>query len=136
MNSFFASDTPAVPSEALVEAHALAEASRVYTRGDFLADLRAEFDTCYKIVQAKNQDYGAKADPFRNFRGAELVGVPNDQAVLVRMSDKMARIATLLEKAREGQGAAVSDESVEDTLRDLANYALILLLFIRHGDKL
>lgn len=41
------------------------------------------------------------------------------------MGDKLQRIANLLE--REAQ---VKDESVDDTLKDLANYSLILLAYL------
>jgi hypothetical protein len=40
------------------------------------------------------------------------------------MSDKMARIATLLKSE-----AQVTDEKLKDTLQDLANYAMILQMY-------
>lgn len=47
---------------------------------------------------------------------------PGD-AILVRMSDKVNRLATLLGKP----GAAQVDESIEDTLADLGAYAILYL---------
>lgn len=51
-----------------------------------------------------------------------------DFGVLVRMSDKLARLRNLY---TTGNGADVRDESVEDTLMDIANYAVIMLAWRR-----
>jgi hypothetical protein len=51
-----------------------------------------------------------------------------DFGVLVRMGDKFARLKNLY---LEGQGGDVRDESVEDTLMDIANYAIIMLAWRR-----
>ena len=45
-----------------------------------------------------------------------------NQAILIRLSDKFFRLKTLLQS---GSAAQVSDESIEDTLLDLANYCLM-----------
>lgn len=51
-----------------------------------------------------------------------------DYGVLVRMSDKYARLRNLYVN---GAGGDVRDESVEDTLMDIANYAIIMLAWRR-----
>lgn len=51
-----------------------------------------------------------------------------DLGVVVRLSDKMARLRTLYQT---GAGAEALDESIEDTLMDLANYAIIALAWRR-----
>jgi phosphoglycolate phosphatase-like HAD superfamily hydrolase len=66
----------------------------------------------YEIYRMKNADYG---DSFRKVRGI----VPN--AILVRLYDKLFRLETLLKGAKR----QVKDESVRDTLMDLANYAIM-----------
>lgn len=63
----------------------------------------------------KNGDYG---DSFAKTR--EIV--PN--AILVRLHDKLNRVTALL----SGTKQQVNDESVDDTLLDLANYALMELV--------
>lgn len=76
-------------------------------------------DICDEEVETfirKNTDYG---DSFANLRRA----LP--EAVLVRIYDKWSRLATLM---RPGATAQVNDESIEDTLADLANYANMELL--------
>ena len=96
------------------------------TNREFVASIRNIFQECLVIVEAKNKDYGGDIDALNNFRLSEHVGIPMTQAILVRMSDKLARIGTLLQKE-----AQVKDESIEDTLKDLANYSVILLTVIR-----
>lgn len=82
-----------------------------------------------EITRAKNHDYtGSNADPFANFKAVETSGVcSTEQGFLVRMHDKMARIASFVQKGV----LQVKDESVEDTLLDLANYSLLLAGFIK-----
>lgn len=96
------------------------------TRDEFLHQLQAEYDKCVEISRAKNSDYAQGDDPFANFRACESLGIDAATGIMVRMSDKFSRVANLLK--REAQ---VQDESIEDTLRDVANYAIILLLLIR-----
>jgi hypothetical protein len=77
------------------------------------------------IVRTKNADYGTSKEPFSNFLGSELLaGVPVERGMLVRMSDKFIRIRNLMDRP------AATDESVRDTLIDLANYALILAIWL------
>ncbi len=49
-------------------------------------------------------------------------------SMLTRMHDKMGRLDNLLGRAQENN---VLNESIEDTLLDLANYALITILEMR-----
>lgn len=63
----------------------------------------------------KNADYG---DSFVKVRQK----YPN--SVLVRLNDKLNRLEVLMGKS---QRAKVKDESIEDTLLDLANYSLMEL---------
>lgn len=74
-----------------------------------------------EIYRKKNNDYG---DSFALLRNE----IPN--AILVRVFDKYNRLKTLLST----KGRKVQEESVDDTLMDLANYA-ILELIERRGDK-
>jgi hypothetical protein len=71
----------------------------------------------------KNRDYG-NGNPLGNFMTAEDLGVDPFLGVLIRMSDKWTRICSL---TKQGQHH-VKDESIEDTLLDLANYSLLALV--------
>lgn len=78
-----------------------------------------------EITQKKNADYtGGAENPFANFLGiGNLVSTPNaiEIGFLTRMSDKIARIGSYV-----SQGTLqVKDESVQDTLKDLANYCAL-----------
>lgn len=72
-----------------------------------------------EIIKKKNCDYGAEDDCFANFRMFGEIGFA------VRLSDKLSRIKTLLTRGT----AEVKDESVEDTIQDMANYCLLLLAY-------
>lgn len=76
-----------------------------------------------EICKAKNSDYaGASSDPFANFTRVESLGIcKTEVGFLTRMTDKLCRIASFVAKGT----LAVKDESVEDTLLDLANYCLL-----------
>lgn len=69
----------------------------------------------HDLYVRKNADYG---DSFRKVRE----DIPN--AILVRLSDKMNRLKTLMTKPK-GESPMVTDESIDDTLMDIANYALL-----------
>lgn len=98
------------------------------TQGQFIKEIREIYDDCVSIVERKNNDYAADHDPFKNFRFSELAGVSVEKAIIVRMLDKMSRISNLIENGKE---IKVKDESVEDTLKDLANYSAILISYLR-----
>lgn len=76
------------------------------------------------ITRAKNTDYtGAVGDdPFSNFNRVGSLGVcSTEQGFMVRMLDKYMRINSFVQKGFLN----VKDESVEDTLLDLANYCIL-----------
>ncbi len=96
-------------------------------------DMEETFSKCLATSVRKNADYagtGPNADPYKNFRGSEFVGVDPARAILVRMMDKMSRVSNLL-----SQEAQVKDEGISDTLEDLVNYAAILKSFIKNNPK-
>lgn len=70
------------------------------------------------IYDRKNADYGNSFD-----KSLDEFGLV---ASVVRMSDKMERIKSLTNKEAE-----VKDESIEDTLIDLANYAIMTVLWMK-----
>ena len=82
-------------------------------KADRLEKLMAEMLEIYK---AKNKDYG---DSFsESFEEFGLI------APVVRMNDKMNRIKSLTKKGDR----QVKDESLRDSLMDLANYALMTVV--------
>ena len=93
-----------------------------WDRAQYLAEFDALTTQMHDITLRKNNDYGGADDPFKNFREFGSLGI------LVRMSDKFARLKTALHEKRELQ---VKDETVEDTALDLAIYSLLLICWLR-----
>jgi hypothetical protein len=89
-----------------------------------------------KTHDTKNRDYAdSQSDPLANFRECEDFGIPAYLGVLTRMSDKWKRIKNLARRRYMGRGGpAVADESMLDTLRDLAVYSLICIELIEELD--
>lgn len=75
------------------------------------------------IYERKNQDYG------NSF--SQSVAEHGPIAGIVRIGDKYNRVKQLLMSKTP---AAVNTESVRDTLRDLANYAIMLAMEIEDTD--
>lgn len=70
---------------------------------------------------------GDNPDVWCNFRGTEGFGVPAPVGALIRASDKFLRVQSLIKNpAHEMVG-----EAIEDTLMDLAAYALITICLLR-----
>ena len=87
---------------------------------DRLEQLTEQLIETYK---AKNKDYGDSfADSFKEF------GITS---AVVRMNDKMNRIKSL----SKGGDRQVKDESLSDSLMDLANYALMTVIELENEDE-
>lgn len=82
---------------------------------------RHVFNRAAKIIEAKNHDYGADNDPFRNFHKHGSLGIE------VRLSDKWARFEGFLKRGL----LKVKDESVEDTIIDIINYLILWMAYRR-----
>lgn len=83
-------------------------------------------DELEEMHLSKSHDYGSANDPLANIRnGAEFVGIEPWRAAMVRLSDKVTRLASYNRTGR------LNHESVEDSLLDLASYALLTLLLFR-----
>ena len=89
---------------------------------DLLRDFDLAIEKVKTTVHAKNADYGREGDPWSNFRLAEHFGVADvETAIMVRLLDKVSRIANLTKKE-----ASVKSETIQDTLLDLSAYTLLL----------
>ena len=96
-----------------------------WTRKEYLENFAGITKEMLELTTKKSNDYASADDPFRNFRAFEEFGI------LVRLSDKFSRLRTALYDRKD---MAVSDETVEDTILDLATYAVLLLCY-RRGAK-
>lgn len=82
-----------------------------------------------RMHDRKGQDYGRAGDSFANVRGSEDFGIPGWVGALVRANDKMRRLQNA------ASGASLANESVEDSLLDLAVYAVIALILYREAAR-
>jgi hypothetical protein len=104
-------------------------------RDDVHPTSQAFFDLCDSLKEMhrrKSRDYGCPSgeDPLANIRnGAKFVGIPSWKGAMVRLSDKVTRLAAYNATGR------LENESLEDNLADLASYSLLALLLHReeHG---
>tara|TARA_B100001250_G_C19536124_1_gene672607 strand:- start:388 stop:720 length:333 start_codon:yes stop_codon:yes gene_type:complete len=74
---------------------------------------------CVQLFDTKQQDYGSE-----NIKAGGELGIS------VRLQDKVSRMRHILIKEIEGK-EKIKHESLEDTYKDAANYALIGLLLQR-----
>jgi hypothetical protein len=100
-------------------------------RDDVHPTSQAFFDLCDSLKEMhrrKSRDYGCPSgeDPLANIRnGAKFVGIPSWKGAMVRLSDKVTRLAAYNATGR------LENESLEDNLFDLASYSLLALLLHR-----
>ena len=96
--------------------------------GDVHPTSQRFFDLCdllKEIHRKKSSDYGCPSgtDPLANIRnGARFVGIPAWKGAMVRLSDKVTRLATY------NVTGQLENESLADNLIDLASYSLLALL--------
>lgn len=98
---------------------------------EFIASIEKTYNDSIALIKIKNKDYagGANVNPWKNFefiayalRGLDLNACDLvEVGIFTRMLDKCARISSLL-----ASDPAVVSESMGDTLKDLANYSVIL----------
>lgn len=76
-------------------------------------------DNCYNIFEAKQKDYGGA------FEDTGVVGV------LIRLLDKIRRGISVSNNSIN----VVKDETLKDTLLDLANYAVMGVLLMEDEER-
>lgn len=73
------------------------------------------------LMDRKNQDYAHQDEVFGNLNMIEALGLGScEMGIVIRMSDKLRRLAGLTK-----QDAACKDETVTDTILDIINYAVL-----------
>ncbi len=75
----------------------------------------------------KGRDYGIGVDTLGNVRSSEQWGVPAWIGTLIRANDKIVRLQNA------AKGSALVNEGIEDSLMDLAAYAIIALVLYRES---
>lgn len=93
----------------------------------------------YKIIidymdflqEMKNSDYNPSDDALGNLKSSVKMGINPLDGVAIRMSDKFSRFQSFI---KDGI-LEVEDETVGDTLIDLANYSLLFLLLFNEENS-
>lgn len=85
------------------------------------------FEECADLLKKKHHDYGPGNVLAFKDKGMEYV----EFALVTRMSDKIARLVNLTIQAMKGD-VKLLFETIEDTLLDLVNYAVIFIM-VRRG---
>lgn len=110
------------PSEAVFYEGVLERAVKQFNSKQFIPSsgphpFQVITDEMYRLYVRKNHDYGNSfAIQFQKLGMASSI---------IRLSDKLSRLESL-----HGKQAQVSDESIRDTLIDLANYAVLTIMEI------
>ena len=84
-------------------------------------------DEIAALHSRKNHDYARTDEPLSNFHRSLALGIEPWRGVLIRMSDKWSRLEQL------AGGKSPKNESMRDTLIDLAVYALIDVLLLEEA---
>lgn len=85
---------------------------------DEVVQFANEAKQCVELYAKKNHDYGNSFD-----KGMDNIGMAYGVG---RIYDKMNRLVTLTKEE-----AQVKDESIDDTLKDLACYSIIMLAYCK-----
>ena len=86
-------------------------------------------EECAQTHSGKSFDYTPADDPLANFKRSEKLGVPAWKGCMVRMGDKFGRLEQL------ANGKAPKNESLRDTLMDLAVYSLLCVLLLEDSPQ-
>lgn len=84
----------------------------------FVSSVQSELKKIGEMLVAKNKAYGNSA-----FRKPLFVDVDPQTAIMVRANDKINRLDNLLKN-----GGSENGETIDDTIRDLAGYFVLLLI--------
>ena len=88
-------------------------------------------DNMQSVYEAKDNDYSATGLPMGNLRKCEEAGIDAWRGCLVRIGDKMSRLENFL---KEKEYLVIS-EKAEDTVVDLANYAILMSCLLEEVKK-
>jgi len=107
-----------------------ASAEKYATRDDDIRTGSREFIAVLDEMKAlhlrKTKDYGVDEDALSNVRqGADVVNIPAWGGCMIRISDKMHRVRAFFRRG------VCEFDGVEDTLIDIACYAVIALVLYR-----
>lgn len=105
-------------------------------RTEFYTGITNTYKEAYEIIKKKTNDYASEEHPLHNLELIERLteSIDRNAGIFVRMTDKFSRLGNLL-FAKDDKEIQVSDESIDDTLLDIINYAAILRESLKERKK-
>jgi predicted SpoU family rRNA methylase len=76
-----------------------------------------------ELLEKKNRDYGNSFD--------KTIAEYGITAYLLRIEDKISRLKSIT----KNKEVLVTDESMEDTIRDIAGYSILMLNYLESKNK-
>lgn len=122
-------EEPVINSKSLQMDERLEDILDSYTKAH--PDSQRFYELILELIELhdrKQADYGRDKDPFANVRGANMWGVKPSLGAMIRMGDKFGRLQSFAQKGK------LENESLEDSLRDIAVYAIITLVLLERGE--
>jgi hypothetical protein len=102
----------------------------MYDQISLLYDVEQQQKAQLDIIKRKNSDY-ASVNPFENFQvTAHFANMDTTSTFAFHLANKLTRIKNLLTKDPD-----VVEESIEDSINDMANYCQLMLAYIRHEKR-
>lgn len=99
--------------------------------GDILAIADKLFSESFELLKSKNKDYSTNDDALSGFKlAARDAGVTNYQAWLIFARKHWGAIATFCRN-----GGQVESEPIEERLKDMINYCILLACLIEDNRK-
>ena len=87
------------------------------------------FVKCINTISKKANDYATEEDVFSNFKKiSQVCEIAVEKTFLMFMTVKIARIVELL-------GKEAKNESLQDSLMDLANYACLMKVYLEDKNE-
>lgn len=114
--------TLTVTPNSVRESLGLSTSSQIYSQPDPYTTFQSITEGMLEVFKRKNADYGNSFDKSLDEDGLLVAKV--------RLGDKYNRFSQLIKQPQQ-----VADESLEDTLLDMANYAIMTVMWMRGQDK-
>ena len=103
--------------------------SAMMTKRATSEDFHAVLEQIGELHDRKQKDYGSNNDPYHNVRSTEAWGIPAHVGALMRLNDKVNRLQSYI------QTGELHNEGAEDSMLDIAVYAIIALVLHREANE-
>jgi hypothetical protein len=98
---------------------------------EFVSLVKGWQEQSMRVLERKSNDYANASDCLSNFKkSAQMCNTTPEKVFEVMMSIKICRLVELLD------GKEVKNESVDDTLLDLSNYATLCRAYLYEKQNL